>query len=204
MLYPQEAVLEVFEMTHFDRFIHIVKAGEAVQEVSRDYYPLRPIQRWLTDTNFHRAKSTMMNNGGLGRLEPEVDMERLAEAVNGVLNAHDIFRCRLVFHPETGELCQRFDGEVERVVVESLSEEAFEERRQELKHPYDLIDHPLYRIHIWACACSCRTTSSLRRMRRGPSWWSSCAAWAPVCRWSSCWLSLASLSSGLCTRCQKS
>ena len=148
VLYPQEAVLEVFEMTHFDRFIHIVKAGEAVQEVSRDYYPLRPIQRWLTDTNFHRAKSTMMNNGGLGRLEPEVDMERLAEAVNGVLNAHDIFRCRLVFHPETGELCQRFDGEVERVVVESLSEEAFEERRQELKHPYDLIDHPLYRIHI--------------------------------------------------------
>jgi signal transduction histidine kinase len=37
----------------------------------------------------------MMNNGGLGRLAPEVDMERLAEAVNGVLNAHDIFRCRL-------------------------------------------------------------------------------------------------------------
>ncbi len=148
VLYPQEAVLEVFEMTNFDRFIHIVKAGEKPQEISWEYYPLRPIQRWLTDTHFHRAKSTMMNNGGLARLEPGVDMERLAEAVNGVLNAHDIFRCRLVFHPETGELCQRFDGEVERVVVESLSEEAFEERRQELKHPYGLIDRPLYRIHI--------------------------------------------------------
>jgi anti-anti-sigma factor len=148
VLYPQEAVLEVFEMTHFDRFIHIVKEGEEVQEVSREYYPLRPIQRWLTDTHFHRARSTMMNNGGLGRLDPKVDLERLAEAVNGVLNAHDIFRCRLVFHPDTGELCQRFDGEVERVVVESLSEEAFEARKQELKQPYGLIDRPLYRIHI--------------------------------------------------------
>ena len=148
VLYPQEAVMEVFEMTKFARFIHIVQKGESPEEVSREYYPLRPIQRWMTDTHFRKAKSTMMNTGALVRLAPEVDLERLAEAVNGILQTYDIFRCRLVFHPDTGELCQRFDGEVDKVFVETLSDEALEQRKQELKQPYDLIDRPLYRINI--------------------------------------------------------
>lgn len=64
------------------------------------------------------------------------------------LETYDIFRCRLVFHPDTGVLCQRFDGKVAKVYVESLSEEGLEQRKQELKRPYDLIDRPLYRINI--------------------------------------------------------
>ena len=148
VLYPQEVVMDVFEMTHFDRFIHIVREGEAQAPINSAYYPLRPIQRWLTDTHFRRAKSTMMNTGALVRLEPAVDLERLAAAVNGLLDSYDIFRCRLVFRPDTGEFCQRFDGKVEKVYVESLSEEGLEERKQELKQPYDLIDRPLYRVNI--------------------------------------------------------
>ena len=148
VLYPQQAVMEVFEMTNFSRFIHIVREGEEPASVSREYYPLRPIQRWMTDTHFRRAKSTMMNTGGLVRLDNDVDLERLAAAVNGILEAYDIFRCRLVFHPDTGDLCQRFDGELEKVYVESLSEEGLEQRKQELKQPFSLIDRPLYRINI--------------------------------------------------------
>ena len=136
VLYPQEAVMEVFEMTQFDRFIHIVREGEETDSATMAYYPLRPIQRWLTDTHFRRAKSTMMNAGALVSLDPAVDLERLATAVNGLLEAYDIFRCRLVFHPDTGELCQRFDGKVAKVYVESLSEEGLEQRKQELKQPY--------------------------------------------------------------------
>lgn len=30
VLYPQEAVMEVFEMTQFDRFIHVVREGDEV------------------------------------------------------------------------------------------------------------------------------------------------------------------------------
>ena len=148
VLYPQEAVMEVFDMTQFDRFIHIVREGEDTDSATMAYYPLRPIQRWLTDTHFRRAKSTMMNAGALVRLDPAVDLERLATAVNGLLETYDIFRCRLVFHPDTGELCQRFDGKVAKVYVESLSEEGLEQRKQELKQPYDLIDRPLYRVNI--------------------------------------------------------
>ena len=146
---PQPSVMEVFEMTNFSSIIHIVRREDTPSSESpREFYPLRPIQRWMVDTHFQRAKSTMMNAGALIRLDSSVDMERLAAAVNDLISSYDIFRCRLVFHPETGEICQRFDGEVPRVYVESLSDEAFEKRKRDLKEPYALIDHPLYRIYL--------------------------------------------------------
>ena len=146
LLYPSEEVAEVLQATRFDNLIKIVWR-EQEDNFSR-FYPLRPIQRWMVDTHFMKAKSTMMNTGALIRLDPAVDMERLAAALNDVLASYDIFRCRLVIHPETGDICQRFDGDITKVVVETLSDEAFEQRKQEIKLPYDLIDHPLYRIYL--------------------------------------------------------
>ena len=146
LLYPSEEVAEVLQATRFDNLIKIVWR-EAEDNFSR-LYPLRPVQRWLVDTHFMKAKSTMMNTGALVRLDPAVDMERLAAALNDVLASYDIFRCRLVIHPETGDICQRFDGDITKVVVETLSDEAFAQRKQEIKLPYDLIDHPLYRIYL--------------------------------------------------------
>ncbi len=149
ILYPRPEVMEVFEATSFDNIVTIVRRGE---EASARFYPLRPVQRWMVDTHFMVARSTMMNAGGLIKMDPSVDMERLAGAVNSLLADYDIFRCRLVIHPETGDLCQRFDGEVDRVVVETLSDEAFEQRKLEVKQPYELIDHPLYRIFLMQTA----------------------------------------------------
>ena len=146
LLYPSEEVAEVLQATRFDNLIKIVWR-EQEDSFSR-LYPLRPIQRWMVDTHFMKAKSTMMNTGALVRLDPAVDMERLAAALNDVLASYDIFRCRLVIHPETGDICQRFDGDITKVVVETLSDEAFEQRKREIKLPYDLIDHPLYRIYL--------------------------------------------------------
>ena len=97
---------------------------------ARGYYPLRPMQLWIVDSQFYKVKSTMMNLAGLWRLSPEVDLNRLAQAVNETLNAYDIFRCRLVFHPETNDICQRFDGEIIPVEVEKISDEEFEERKK--------------------------------------------------------------------------
>ena len=137
LLYPSEEVAEVLQATRFDNLIKIVWREQEDN-----------IQRWMVDTHFMKAKSTMMNTGALIRLDPAVDMERLAAALNDVLASYDIFRCRLVIHPETGDICQRFDGDITKVVVETLSDEAFEQRKQEIKLPYDLIDHPLYRIYL--------------------------------------------------------
>ena len=114
----------------------------------RGYYPLRPMQLWMVDSQFYKAKSTMLNCCVLWKLSPQIDLNRLAQAINGTLNYYDIFRCRLVFHPETNDICQRFDGEIIPVTVEKISDEEFERRKKNLMQPYELINQPLYRIYI--------------------------------------------------------
>lgn len=116
--------------------------------MGRKFYPLRPIQRWLVDTHFNKAKSTMMNIGGLSKLAPSIDMQRLADSINYVLETHDIFRCRLVFDPKTSEMCQIFDDEIPPVKVEYMSDEEFNDRMQKLREPYYLIYEPLWRINV--------------------------------------------------------
>ena len=116
---------------------------------TKKFYPLRPIQRWLVDTHFNKAKSTMMNIGGLFKLSHAINMEQLAEAVNQVLTSHDIFRCRFLFHPETSDLCQIFDGDIEPVKVEHISDEEFSERMNKLREPYRIINKPLWRIYLF-------------------------------------------------------
>ena len=113
------------------------------------FYPLRPIQRWLVDKHFNKAKSTMMNIGVLLKLSHAIDMEYFAEAINSVLNRHDIFRCRFVFHPETSDLCQIFDGEITPVKVEYISDEEFAIRAEKLREPYRIINKPLWRVYLF-------------------------------------------------------
>ena len=149
---PRPVIMEVFQVTKFTDLIEIVEGtpeegGEAADDFD-GFYPLRPIQRWLVDTHFQKANSTMMNIGGLAKLDDSIDLERLADALNGLFAAYDIFRCRLVFHPDTGEICQRFDGEIAKVRVETMSAEAFAERKRELKRPFQLMDRPLYRAYL--------------------------------------------------------
>ena len=119
------------------------------EDIEKGFYPLRPMQRWLIDTHFNKAKSTMMNIGLLLKMSPELDPKQLEKAINEILDTYDIFKCRLVFHPENGELCQRFDGEVQHVTVEHWSDEEFEMFRKFLQEPYMLINKPLYRIYIF-------------------------------------------------------
>ncbi|MBR5914078.1 MAG: hypothetical protein IKZ58_06940 [Selenomonadaceae bacterium] len=116
---------------------------------TRGYYPLRSMQLWIVDSQFYKVKSTMMNLARLWKLSPEVDLNRLAQAVNETLKAYDVFRCRLVFHPETNDICQRFDGELVPVKVEKISDEEFEERKKTLMQPYNIINQPLYRNYIF-------------------------------------------------------
>lgn len=117
---------------------------------NRKIYPLRPIQRFLIDAHFKKAKSTMMNVGALLKLSPVVDMERLADAINETLEAHDIFRCRLIIDPETQDICQTFDGEIEPVKIETISDEEFElMRKKMLRTPYKIMNKPLYHIYLF-------------------------------------------------------
>ena len=113
------------------------------------YYPLRPMQRYLIDTHFNKAKSTMMNIGGLFQLSPLIDIPSFANAINTVLNTYDIFRCRFVVHPETLEICQIFDGEVMPVIIEEWTDQEFTLIKKYLAEPYDIIGKPLYRVYLF-------------------------------------------------------
>ncbi|MBQ1913676.1 MAG: anti-sigma factor antagonist [Selenomonadaceae bacterium] len=146
VLDPTPEVMDVFKATRYDNIVTIVQREESGEAPA--FYPLRPVQRMMVDTHFQKAESIMMNTGALIRMDDSVDMERLAAALNDLMSAYDIFRTRFVFHPETGDICQRFDGKVDKVYVETLSDEAFEQRKQEIRKPYEIIDHPLYRIYL--------------------------------------------------------
>ena len=138
----------IFDRLQFNTSGNFSSRFKGVLKV-KNFYPLRPIQRMLIDTHLKKAKSTMMNIGALMKLPSGVDMERLARAVNETLQAHDIFKCRLEFHPETDELCQTFDSEPVHIEVKKISDEEFEERVNKFKMPYKFIGNPLYRIYLF-------------------------------------------------------
>ena len=116
---------------------------------TRGYYPLRPMQLWMVDSQFYQLHSTMLNQSAFYKLSPEVDLDRFAQAINDTLNNYDVFRCRIVFHPETDDICQRFDGEIVPVTVEKISDEELEQRKKTLMRPYELLNKPLYRLNIF-------------------------------------------------------
>ncbi|MBQ6976178.1 MAG: hypothetical protein IJQ16_06470 [Selenomonadaceae bacterium] len=119
------------------------------EEIETIYYPLRPMQRWLIETNLHKLKSNMMNLSVWVKFEPSIDLQKLADAVNAVLNAHDVFRCRFVKNPATNEICQRFNGEIPLITVQKISDEEFQERVKKLDEPYNFINHQLWIIKIF-------------------------------------------------------
>ena len=120
-----------------------------MEDTAKKFYPLRPMQRWLIDTHFNKAKSTMMNIGALSKLSPLIDIPSFADAINTVLNTYDIFRCRFVLHPETLEICQTFDGEVMPVIIEEWTDQEFDMIKKYLAEPYDIIGKPLYRVYLF-------------------------------------------------------
>ncbi len=121
----------------------------SVKKESR-IYPLRAMQRWLLDTQFMRAKSTMMNETGLMRLDASIDMELLASSINMVMESNDIFRCRFFADLESGDISQRFDGEIESVSVEMITDDELEKLKGRLKKHFEFrTSDPLYRIRLF-------------------------------------------------------
>ncbi len=146
---PVKAVQEVFSMTGLAERITIEKDTlYKPLEVDHTVYPLRPIQRWMIDNNFSSLKSTMMNMGGLLQLDLSVDMDALKDSINIVLHEHDIFRCRFIIDNATGDVKQRFDGEIHDIEIIDKSDETIMEFIKTLERPYKIIDRCMYRIYL--------------------------------------------------------
>lgn len=147
-LHPSEAVTEVFDVTGFTELIMIRDSLPQPEEPDHHLYPLRAIQRWMLDTHFNSAASTMMNACGLMHIDSSLDLEKIRDAINEMLKFHDIFRVRFVFDPDTGDIVQRFDGKIREIEIEDMTMEEFEECKKTLRKPYKLIDGQLYRLRL--------------------------------------------------------
>lgn len=147
-LHPSEAVTEVFDVTGFTELIQIRNYSPQLEELDHHLYPLRAIQRWMMDTHFNRAASTMMNACGFMHIDSSIDMEKVRDAINEMLKSHDIFRVRFVFDPDTSDIVQCFDGDIKEVEVEDMTAEEFEECKKNLIKPYKVIDSQLYRLRL--------------------------------------------------------
>ena len=44
------------------------------EEVEKNFYPLRPMQRWLINTNLEKINSNMMNLSVLVKFEPSINL----------------------------------------------------------------------------------------------------------------------------------
>ncbi|MBR1445054.1 MAG: STAS domain-containing protein [Firmicutes bacterium] len=144
---PSEPIMEVFNMTGSNNVFDIVLPDKD-ENPSPVIYPLRPIQRLMLDTQFFKARSTMMNTGSLARLNYDIDLHIFAKAVNSIIADHDIFKCRFVIDKTTGDICQRFDGKTSTVVVEEMTSEEFEQIKGKLRKHYEIIDHQLWNFRL--------------------------------------------------------
>ena len=113
------------------------------------YYPLRPMQRWIINNHFLKVRTTMMNIYRLFKFDMSIDLQKLADNFNEILNEYDIFRCRFVFHPETNNICQRFDGEIPPVTIEKISDEDFQKILPKLTVPYKSFKEPFWRARFF-------------------------------------------------------
>lgn len=112
-------------------------------------------QIYMVDYQLYSPKSTMWNVGGLLRFGAETDAERLAEAVNTVIEAHPALHTKFFFNVE-GDIVQRYAPEgSQKVAVESVSEAEFEKIKQTLMAPFKIIGNHLYRARVFQTEQAC-------------------------------------------------
>ncbi len=142
-------VLEVLEVTQSDKVLTIIPADARAEKGEKSLlYPLLPMQRYLIDTQFKKARSTMENVGSIFRLEETVDLEIFAMAVNSMIDDVDIFHCRFEMGSGDGEMYQHFCGEADHVSIEEMPEDRFEEERKKLRQPFDMMGKQLWKMRI--------------------------------------------------------
>ena len=122
---------------------------EAEEASRRKEHPLRREQLAVFDWQLRAPHSDMNNYPFLFRLGDDVDLPRLAAAVENVLKAHGVFSTLLMFNGN-GEIVQKYDPNTDkRVVVEKITEAGLVDLREHLVRYYKLIGSPLFRFRVF-------------------------------------------------------
>lgn len=125
------------------------KEEEISEEEMRRPHKILQQQIQMIDYQLYAPKSTMFNLGGLLRFEKCVDAERLASAINQVIDAHPALNTSFEFDLE-GDVIQRYTPELaEKVVVERISEKELDQIKDELIQPFKIIHVCLHRCRVF-------------------------------------------------------
>ena len=112
-------------------------------------HPLLPQQLAIFDWQLRAPYSTMNNLTFFYRLGSDMELPRLAAAIENVMKAHDVFSTFLSFN-EDGVIVQKYDPEIDkRVVIEKITEAELADVKGSLIRHYKLIGRPLYRLRIF-------------------------------------------------------
>lgn len=125
------------------------KEEEISEEEMRRPHKILQQQIQMIDYQLYAPKSTMFNLGGLLRFEKSVDAQRLADAVNQVIDAHPVLNTTFAFS-EDGEIIQKYTPELaKKVEVEKISEDELEQIKDELIQPFKIIKACLHRCRVF-------------------------------------------------------
>lgn len=145
-LTPRE-IANIYQTEAFKDEKRIIEEGE--YESRKREHPLLKSQLASFDWQLNAPHSTMNNLACFFRLGRDVDIPRVATALENVLRAHGVFSTILSFN-EDGEIVQKYDQEInKKVVVEKVTEAELVDIREHLITYYKLIGNPLYRVRLF-------------------------------------------------------
>ena len=132
-----------------EKISHMDENTEISEEEMKNPHKILQQQIRMIDYQMYAPKSTMFNLGGLLRFEKSVDAERLAEAVNQVVDAHPALNTSFEFDIE-GEIVQRYTPELaKKVEVERISEKELDQIKDDLIQPFKIIKACLHRCRVF-------------------------------------------------------
>ena len=113
-----------------------------------DDYPLSGIQRSYYQICRAHEGMPIFNVSNLIRLDSRVGMQRLAEAIQKVVNTHPGLHIRL-FENTKGEVRQKLEKISFSLEVEHLSDDSFEYEKKHLVQPFFLLKDRLFRFRLF-------------------------------------------------------
>lgn len=123
------------------------QAASTVDYTKRAVYPLNDVQKYFA---YLIRGNTTSNIPFLWKLDPSVDLERLAEAIKGLFSIHPILNNVVQMYENLGYANFRNDEKEANIPILVLSKKEWEERKKTLVRPYLYTpQEALYHIELY-------------------------------------------------------
>lgn len=127
-----------------------LEAAETVQAITEENlqdYPLSTVQQVFLGFGLSVADTTILNFPVLHKLGATVDIEKMRQAVETVVNAHPSMRMHIILkEDETPRLIK--DDSHYTQTIEIMTDAEFEQAQDTLAAPFTLINAPMFRVRI--------------------------------------------------------